>query len=287
MMTWLMTSLLVAGPGMALAVPADTTLELRRGDRVVVERLSGELRVETWARSTLSLGGDGDELRWVGVARAGGVVTVHPDDRKARRRDVDMVLRVPAWVDLEVEGRELDVDVSGVEGTVSVKNVSGDISIRGPARRVDVSSMEGEVEVRGARGPVTAQSRGDDVAVYDIRGDVDLESGDGDLRLERVTATHARAETLDGDVFFSGTLVAGGTYTLSVHDGDATVVIPDDASAEVSVSTFDGDFSSEFPVTLKGYQGKGKFDFSLGKGGARLDVKVFDGEIRLQRMGGS
>lgn len=264
-------------------VAADTAVELRRGDRVVVERLTGELTVEGWNRSTLSIGGDFEEIRGVGAVRSGSVVTVRPEDRKARGHDVELVLRVPTWVELEVSSRSLDVRVADVEGGVSVRNVSGDVRLDRVGGTVSVSTVEGEIDVHGARGSVKAHSRGDDVTLVDVTGDVDAATGDGDLRLDNVDASTLQAETLDGDVFFDGTIARDGTYQFSVHDGDATLVLPGDSDAKVSVSTFDGELTSDFPVTLRHYEGGGVFDFQLGEGGAQVTVKVFDGEIRFRR----
>ncbi len=265
---------------------ADTAIELRRGDRVVVERLTGELSVQAWSRSTLSIGGDLDEIRGVGATRSGSVVTVRTEDRKARGHDVDLVLRVPSWVELEISGRSLDVHVEGVEGGVSVRNVSGDVRMDRVGGVVSITSVEGEIGVYGANGSVTAHSRGDDVTLVDVTGDVDVGTGDGDLHLENISASTLHAETLDGDVFFSGTLARDGTYDISVHDGDATLVLPATTDASVSVSTFDGELTSDFPVTLRRYEGGGVFEFKLGEGRAKVDVKVFDGEIRFKRREG-
>jgi hypothetical protein len=49
----------------------------------------------------------------------------------------------------------------------------------------------------------------------------------------------------------------------------------------VSVSTFDGEFESEFPVVVQRFTGGREFEFILGEGAARLQIQVFDGEIRL------
>ncbi len=130
-----------------------------------------------------------------------------------------------------------------------MRNVSGDIRLDRVAGEISLSTVEGEIGVYGARGPVTAHSRGDDVTLSDVTGDVDVGTGDGDLRLDDVNASRLRAETLDGDVNFSGALAREGTYWISVHDGDATLVLPGDTDAHVSVSTFDG----ELDLRLSGH----------------------------------
>ncbi|MGD8318900.1 MAG: DUF4097 family beta strand repeat-containing protein [Gemmatimonadota bacterium] len=279
-----MNAILLAGLlASSLHAAPDTTLDLRRGDRVVVDRLSGSVVVEAWDRSSVEVRATDGDTRALGLSRSGSRVSVVPFDPKGRRLEVDAVLRVPRWVDVEVRGRSLDVRVSGVEGRVVVDNVSGDIRTEHTSGEVSLSTVEGEIDVRSARGSVTAHSRGDDVRLSDVTGDVDVASGDGDLTLDGVTASSLRAETLDGDVFFRGPLMHQGRYWFSVHDGDATLAVPRDADAAFSVSTFDGEFTSEFPVTLKGYKGGGVFEFTLGRGSAQVQVKVFDGEIRLAR----
>jgi DUF4097 and DUF4098 domain-containing protein YvlB len=261
----------------------DTTVSLRRGDRVELRDLGGEVTVQAWDRATMEISGEDLDAREVRVSRTNGAVSVRPGGRQGRRVDVSVTLRVPAWVALDLQGRDLDVSITGVSGPVSVRNVSGDIRVSGTSGDLDLSSVEGEIDVTDARGSVSAHSRGDDVRLTRVVGDVDAGTGSGDVRLEQVHAASVRAETLDGDVYFAGPMVKGGRYSFSVHDGDATLVIPRTTGAHVRVATFDGEFSSDFPVTVQHYTGEGRFEFTIGDGGAEASVEVFDGEIRVQR----
>jgi hypothetical protein len=281
-----MLGMLMAGWLLAAgAAPPDTAMDLRRGDRVVLENLSGSVEVRTWERPALSVEDAGSEARGVTVRREGGRVVVGPGDRKGRGLAVVVRLRVPAWASLEIQGRELDVDVSGTAADLTVRTVEGDIVVAGVSGSVTLSTVEGRVEVRDARGSVSARSRGEDVVLARVEGTVEVESGSGNLRLEEITSSSVRAQTLDGDLFFQGSLASGGTYWFSTHDGDADLVLPARTGARAKVSTFDGEFVSDFPVTLQRYGGGGMFEFTLGDGGAALEIEVFDGEIRL-RTGG-
>jgi hypothetical protein len=276
----LLTSLALLGG----AARPDTTVTLRRGDRVQIRGLEGELQVRVWDRAEMEVTGEDRSAGGVRVSRDGSRVLVGPEGRTGRREDVVMTLRVPSWAALDVQGLELDVDVSGTGGQVSVRNVSGDIHVQKTSGDLDLTSVEGEITVTDARGAVRAHSRGDDVTLTRVVGDVDAGTGNGNVRLDGIDAASVRAETLDGDVYFAGSLMAGGLYSFSVHDGDATLIVPRASEAHVTVATFDGEFSSDFPVTLQHYTGEGRFDFTLGKGGgARVSVEVFDGEIRLRR----
>ena len=141
--------------------------------------------------------------------------------------------------------------------------------------------MRGAIVVVDARGPLRVSSQSDDVTLSRVSGPVEAHSGDGDVVLDDVRATTVRVEAQDGDVHFSGTIVPGGDYGFFVHDGDATIAVPASTSALVSVSTFDGEFESDFTVRVDRFTSGRGFEFALGGGEARIQIEVFDGEIRL------
>jgi DUF4097 and DUF4098 domain-containing protein YvlB len=270
-------------PPASLAPVGDTVIELRRGDRVVLENLVGDITVGTWARDAMDVRGEDHEVALT-VRRSGSTVRVAPAGRRGRSRAVDVTLRVPAWVDLEIGGPSLDVRVDDVDGRIDVRNVSGDIWIQDAGGPVDVRSIEGSIDIVRARGGVRASSQGDDVRLRDATGPVMVHSGSGDVELIDIDSDDVRAETQDGDISFSGAVAPDGAYGFFVHDGDAMIAIPSDADAHVSVSTFDGDFESEFPVRIERFTGGRAFDFTLGAGTARIEIQVFDGEIRLLEL---
>lgn len=262
---------------------ADTTLAARPGERLVVENFSGRVLVEGHGSERVELRPGPDRDTDLGLARRGDRIVVTPAERRPADRDVRIGIRVPRWMPVSVQGRDLDVEVVDVEGRVEVRNVEGDVvlrEIRGGAR---ASSVDGSIRVHDARGDLLLRSRGDDVTVDGASGEVvDAESGDGDVWLQDVDALRVRAETLDGDVLFDVTPRSGGRYRVAVHDGDARVRIPRDAGLLVRVATFDGEFLSDVPVTVERLRAGGTFEFQLGDGSGELEIEVFDGEIRLE-----
>lgn len=276
----LLTAALVASP--EIAMPVDTILDLRPGDRIVLENLVGEIAIGTWARDQLELREDDDDAGLT-VRRSGSTVRITRDNRKGRRGSVEASIRLPSWVDIDASGRSLDLWIEGIEGRIDVSNVSGDVWIEDANGPVDVRTIEGEIDVVGAAAGVNASSQSDDVRLRDVEGPVSVHSGSGDVQLMNIRSASVKAETQDGDIEFSGTIDEGGDYGFFVHDGDALIAIPTTSNASVSVSTFDGDFESEFPVVIERFTGGREFDFAIGAGGARVQIQVFDGEIRLLR----
>lgn len=276
-----MEALLLAGWLLAGGALPDTVVELRRGDRVIVENLSGEVTVRSWERDEISVRGGGDRGGEGSVTRVGSAVSVRAGDRKGRERSSEVEIRLPSWAALEIRGRQLDVSVTGMAATLQVHVVEGDIHAANLGGVVTLSTVEGSIEVDGATGKISARSRGDDVLMRRVRGELEASTGDGDITLEEISAASVHAETLDGDLRFQGVLARSGSYRFSVHDGDADIVVPAGSGVRAKVSTFQGEFVSDFPVTLQRYGSGGSFEFVLGDGGASLEISVFDGEIRL------
>jgi hypothetical protein len=248
----------------------------------VIEQLVGEIEISTWDRDAVEVRTVGDGVG-VAIRRSGTDLNLVNADGRARRRSTEASVRVPRWIDLEIGSRSLDVSVTGVAGAIRVGNLSGEVRIRDVDGPVDVRSVRGEIFITDARAAVRASSQSDDVTLVRITGPVEAHSGDGDVVLQDIRAATVRVEALDGDVTFSGTIEPGGDYGFFVHDGDATIAIPAPTSARVSVSTFDGDFQSDFTVRVERFTSGREFEFALGGGEARIRIEVFDGEIRLLR----
>jgi len=267
--------------GLSLQVVQDTSVTLRPGDRVVIENLIGEISVGSWERDELEVR-DEDGRGSVSVRRSGATVMITPDHRRGAR-STRVSVRMPRWADVSVGSRALDVWVERMDGVVDVDNVRGDVWIEDAGGPVRVRTIAGEIDVARATAGVVASSQSDDVRLREVAGRVDAHSGNGDVLLADIRSSSVRAETQNGDVAFSGTIEDDGSYGFYVHDGDVTVAVQEGANARVRVSTFDGDFESDFPVVIERFTGGREFNFAIGEPRASIVIQVFDGEIRLRR----
>lgn len=274
---------LVMSAGAPAAAAQDTVVPVTTGTRLLLENHSGEVVVTAWGRDAVRIEGrDLDERQSLAVSLSGSVLRVRMDG-SSRHRDADLEVMVPAWMDLRIAGNQLDVGVSGSEGEVTVETVGGDIVVQGGAGLVSVRTIEGEVLIRGARGRIEAASINDDVTLMDVGGDVQVETTNGDIVLRDIRSTSARAVTVNGDVSYHGTIRDDGRYAFTTHNGDLDIIVPRATNAAVTVSTYHGEFESEFPVRLTGATRDRQFHFTLGSGSARLELESFNGDIRFRR----
>jgi DUF4097 and DUF4098 domain-containing protein YvlB len=158
----------------------------------------------------------------------------------------------PAIVDYEITvPRAMAVDVDGVENEITIEGVGGDIEAR---------TVDGGVTIRGAGGEVTVST---------VEGDVVLEGGRGRIAITGV----------DGMVSVTG---ASGAITVENVDGDIT--LGNAESADVDLSTVDGN------VTYQGtVQDGGRYRLTSHDGdlvlampagvNAAVSVATFDGSF--------
>ena len=175
--------------------------------------------------------------------------------------------------------------MTGARGEVRVSTIEGDITVQGGSGFVALQSVDGDLLLSEASGQVSLSTVDGTITVRGVRGDLTANAVDGEILMEGIAARRVDASTVDGGIEFEGTLESGGRYRLTSHDGDVTVIAPV-INAEVSVSTFSGEFESDFPVTITGAGSRTRLNFTLGNGGARLELESFDGTVSLRRGGG-
>jgi DUF4097 and DUF4098 domain-containing protein YvlB len=118
----------------------------------------------------------------------------------------------------------------------------------------------------------------------ELVGELSAQTVDGEIVLDGVDSPGIEATTVDGDIAFTGALRDGGRYRFNSHDGNIRVTVPR-VNGALLVSTFDGDFESDFPLTLTGTRSSQRLNFTMGTGNVRLELESFDGNIALRKAG--
>lgn len=243
--------------GLALAPEAragtDDSFEwsgrLSAGQTIEIKTVNGEIRAEAW-------NGDRVEVR----------ATKH-----WRRSDPDEVT-------IEVVEHEGGVTICtlypgrgnrcgvGDEGSMQVRrnDVSVDYVVRVP-RGVDFAgrAVNGGVEADGLTGDVLAVS---------VNGSIDVSA-----------AGAVEATTVNGSIRAAmGAAHWDDEIRFRTVNGRIDLTLPEDAGAEVSASTVNGDISTDLPLRVVGRFGPKKVRGTIGDGGGRLSLETVNGGIRLR-----
>jgi hypothetical protein len=291
-------SVLLSEPSMSPQAPAqrpsigsraetDQTVPVQKGARVDVDDCLGEVLVRTWERDAVRVRARHTSRTRVRIDTVGQVLRLDTDaDRGVGVADFE--LTVPPWINLRIVGRTCVVDVENVSGTISAETVEGDVTLRGVSGTVDVKSVEGEVALEGGRGRVQLSTVEGAIRIAKSAGEIVAESVEGDITLSDSQAVAVELSTVEGDISYTGSLLASGRYLFTTHEGDVLLVIPENTSATVGVRSFENvriDSTLPFkPGNASGRRGQ-RAVYSLGGGAAQVEIETFEGAVRVRRPG--
>lgn len=274
---------LAAAPAARAQNTYDTTIAVRGVAQLSVNNMSGEVHVRAWDRAQVRVVADYDHAR-VEVSGTGSRVSVRTSPWRDDN-DVTFTISVPAGSSVDINGVSTDVEVTGVCGEVSIQTVSGDVTAACLTGDATITSFSGDVTVSDVRGGLEVGSTSGDVIVRGARGDVTANGVSGDLTLSDIAGATVNAETVSGDISYGGRIADNGRYHFQSHSGDVELRVAGTPNVTIEVSTFSGDFDSDFPIVLggDGRVSAREFQFRLGSGSAHLKLESFSGTVSLRR----
>lgn len=266
----------------------DTTVTIAAGGVVALSARRGDIVVTTGSGNTVHVRAATERGRLRFDASEHRVSLDASDAADDGRIEVT----VPAGVRVTAQTMNGDVSVRGTGGDVSAHTQTGDVTVENASGHVDFNTLSGDITASQLKGTVSANSVSGDVSLTGVAGNVDVASVSGDLTLRNVTSQSVSAQTTSGEVTFDGSIDPAGRYQFTTHSGDVSLDIPAGASAQLTVSTWNGSIDSDFPITLQpgehdiGVATSKRFTFTIGGGEARITAESFGGDIVIHHRGG-
>ena len=229
-------TLLAAIPGVATsqerartAPSTDRTITVAKGSRLTVSNNAGEVVLKTWDRDSLRVQASHSPRASVDIQTTGNIVTVQ--SKTGGAGGIDYEITAPAWLPIKVSGTFIYIGIEGSQNEVFAETVKGDIVVKGGSGFVTAKSIQGEVIVEDAKGKINASSVNESIRISGSVGEIVAETTNGDIVLNKVDAKSVEVTTVNGDVRYEGSIAAGGLYRLSTHNGDITMILPENTSA--------------------------------------------------------
>jgi len=255
--------------------------------QVWITNTSGSVRVIGWDRAEVEVKAElGAGVKRLDILEEGGDVRIEVvlPTFDGRNGSADLVVRIPLKSQLEVTVVSATIKVSGVGGRTRLKSVSGDMVASLVSTEVEMQSVSGEVVLDGggATGNAQLKAVSGDVSVRGFSGSLDAASVSGDLviNMDQLRDLHLRSTS--GDVVARGELQADTRIEAESVSGDVKLELPAVAGFVTDIETFSGDIGGCFAkqVTRASEHGPGKRLYvTQGKGGARIRVKSFSGDV--------
>ncbi|MBX9929018.1 MAG: DUF4097 family beta strand repeat-containing protein [Gemmatimonadaceae bacterium] len=264
----------------------DTTLAVAAGTQVDVSTFAGAITVRTWDKPQVRVTASHSSRDRVSVAMYDGRVHVRSSGRMGVSFSVDFELWVPTATALKLNGTYADITVTGTRGSIDAKTLAGDVRITGGADYVNASSVEGIVAVADARGKTTIKAVNKGVTLKNCSGAVVVEGVNGNITLDGIDSDDVEVSTLNGQIRYDGTIKDRGQYRFGAHTGGLSIAIPERANVTLSVVTYGGGLSADFPLPASDVPAeRRRRTIVLGAGSARVDAESFQGGVRLRRPG--
>ena len=252
---------------------------------VRINNIAGSVKVTAWDRDSIAVNGtvhDTQAERFAVTRGADGVTVGLWDTTVERAEPSQLDVRVPAGSRVWVRTGSSSMFVSGITGDVVVNSVGGDIEVRGAPSQVFAETMTGRMTIDVRTAVARAKSVTGPILLRGTITDAGATSVSGNVLIEDAVIERGSFESTNGELRFVGQLRRGAGLDFVTHAGAVEFLLPAATDAVFSVITFEGSLRSEFtaPVRTNVSKIKGSEQgFTLGQGGARVNVRTFRGRV--------
>lgn len=281
----------VAAPAFA-ATPINETRALDSRGTIEISNVKGRIEVRTWDKAEVSITGslgDGVERLEIEGDRSNLEVKVRYPRNSRNTEPTTLVLQVPQYASVEIDGVAVEIDVNGVAGELlDIESVSGDVVAIGAPRSADISSVSGDLRLNLNTPAVEVESVSGDIALRGrIAGEIKAEtvSGDIDIDTRGENASRIATSSVSGDAGIRTGLANGGRISAESVSGSILVVAPRALSAGVRGESFSGSLRAPGVQVDKPKYGPGSsFEHRYGNGDGEIRMETFSGnaELRLE-----
>jgi DUF4097 and DUF4098 domain-containing protein YvlB len=276
-------TLLAATMAAAPMQQTDTTFRVGGESRLSIENMTGTVVVRGWNRDEVRVRASSDRPD---IDVGGSSVRIESGFRRGRGQPIDYEISMPARFGLDAEGINLSVEAGGLSGDISIETVNGNVTLTGVSGRTVVELAQGRASVSDSRGDLEVETANGPITIVNHEGEISASALNGPITLRGIRSGSVEAETLNGPIEYAGEFRSDGRYTFSTHAANVTLVVPENTNANVSVETFSGQVDAEFPIQVRAVRRGEDISFTLGNGGARVQIESFGGRVILRRPGG-
>lgn len=244
---------------------------------------------QNWLEKFLdSLGADEIEVRGSGSGlEVWADVTVHVPRDKAAHVD----LGVGKILARNVEG---DLTLQTRSGSVKAMSITGELQVDTGSGHVDVESVHGRLGVDTGSGHVRVETvEGDLVEVDTGSGHVEIgqitceelsvDTGSGHVKAERVSTNDVTIDTGSGSVTLELIEMGDGVFMVDTGSGSIDLLIPVDASADVTAETSSGGIRVDVLDPDIRHRERNEIAFRIGNGDAEVRLDTGSGGIRIEQ----
>jgi len=250
---------------------------------------AGSIRVTGWDRDSVIVRGSvpADQRFICGGGNTGMKCAVDvPPRNDGKEPGSNLELFVPRKAQLWIKSSSAEIAVTGFEGNLDAYSVSGSIRVEGDAQTIALESMAGPLDVQANATTLRAKTASGEVRITGDVEDAQATSVSGNITVSASRILRGRFESIGGHTTWLGGVMPRAMLEFSSHAGAIELRLPPTTAADVTVSSFEGRFRSDFAAAERARRDtKGReLRFTLpGDHGASITIRNFRGDIHLLR----
>ena len=236
------------------------TYKLTGSPELRIETSDANIRVETWDQKSIEATvistryTIGSGRLQIDEHQSGDVVEInvryphHGITIDLGNHRVDINIHMP---------REGKVDLHTGDGKIEIGNFKGEMNLRSGDGSQTLQAVDGKLHASTGDGHITAEGRFDELG---------LKTGDGRIEVRARTGSTVAEE-----------------WRVQTGDGNVSLEVPGDLSADVDLHTGDGHIEMDVPVTAEGRLRANEIRGKLNGGGKLMMIHTGDGSIHLRK----
>jgi hypothetical protein len=280
----------------------EKTESLARDGKVFLSNISGSIEVKTWAEekvkiealkvseaSTLSRAQENAKMVLIEVKKEANILRVETKYPEHRGKDsinvsVNYQLWIPDKASIDLDCVSGEVTAEGIGGSARVNTVSGTIKLKNVEKGAECNSTSGDLVLQNIKGDIDANTTSGTISASQIVGSINSGTVSGTIEMSEVSdAKTIKASSVSGSIRYQGKINPDGRYSLKTTSGQVEMTLPSDSSFELDADTFSGHIDSDFPIEISGKIVPRQFHGVVNKGGARISLSSFSGNIKLRK----
>lgn len=199
-------------------------------------------------------------------------------------------IEVPVGAAMSVVGKETETRIDSVN-KVDLANAGGNVSLRNIPGGINAKTYEGDVAVENSAGQISLETTTGNIIAYGVKqgqvGDVfKAKTSNGQITLQNVEHRQIVADSINGEVLFSGKFLPGGLYTLKTTAGSIRMAIPHDTSCRMT-AIYGGTMKSAVPyktITENVSPAGNTLKAQFGTGDATVNLVTPTGRILITQL---
>jgi hypothetical protein len=272
----------------------DTVLPFSSNGTVDLSLVSGAMKVSTWDRNQVRVVASTTGAPSLQLDASSSHLTLEQTrsgSRHGRGDDIGTAtydVTVPSGTRASLSAVSGSINAAGLRGAVDASNVSGSVDLRDLGSSLNVEGVSGRITVANVASDAHVENVSGRVSLSGVGGSVTAETVSGGITVAGVRGDRVHVTTVSGDIDFVGSVTSSGRYEFETHSGDAKLKLASNTQATVSVETFSGSVSNDFPGAVRRKNSdpdddSTNFDFIINRGGGRVRVETFSGSVRISR----